>query len=172
MGRSLRAVRDDEEAAIAIGKSVVGLRLLVQGMGGALAGLSGALLVGFIGGWSPSAWAYVETLALLTAMIVGGRGSNSGASSARCSCSACSCRESSTCRVGGARLVFDLGWIIVGGLTIAFLFLRPQGIFPERRPRGCGRRRGPRRGPRAAAGPRRQRRPAGPAGSGPADPPR
>ena len=43
-----------------------------------MAGLSGALLVGFIGGWSPSAWLFIETMALLTAIIVGGMGNDWG----------------------------------------------------------------------------------------------
>ena len=136
LGRALRAVRDDEEAAMAIGKSVLGMRLLVQGIGAALAGLSGALLVGFIGGWSPSAWGYLETLALLTGIIIGGRGNNRGV------------LIGTVLLLGGflqgvqylpafsgrPDLIFDLGWIVVGGLTIAFLFLRPQGILPETRP--------------------------------------
>lgn len=137
IGRALRAVREDEEAALAIGKGVVQLRLMVQGVGAALAGLSGALLVGFIGGWSPSAWAYVETLALLTGIIVGGRGSHRGV------------LLGTVLVLGGLLqgvqylpqlpgrpgLADDLGWIIVGCGTIAFLFLRPQGLLPERRPR-------------------------------------
>src|SRR5450759_2234966 len=78
-GRTLRAMRDDDLAAQAIGKDVVRLRLAVQAVGGAFGGLSGALLVAFISGWSPSAWAYIETLALLTAVIVGGMGNDRGA---------------------------------------------------------------------------------------------
>ena len=140
IGRALRAVREDEDAAQAIGKGIVQLRLLVQGVGAALAGLSGALLAGFIGGWSPSAWAYVETLALLTGIIVGGRGSNRGTF------------VGTVLVLGGflqgvqylpqlpgrPGLADDLGWIIVGGLTITFLFLRPQGLLPERRPKLAG----------------------------------
>jgi len=37
-GRVLRAVREDEDAAIAVGKNVVGLRLAVQAVGGVYAG--------------------------------------------------------------------------------------------------------------------------------------
>jgi ABC-type branched-subunit amino acid transport system ATPase component len=33
------------------------------------------------------------------------------------------------------QLADDLGWIILGLLTIAFVFARPQGLIPERRPR-------------------------------------
>lgn len=137
MGRLLRAVRDDEEAALAVGKNVTWLRLMTQGFGAGMAGLAGALLAGFIGGWSPSAWAFTETLALITAIIVGGRGNNKGVTVG-------------TILVLGGFLQGvqylptipgrpgtpeDIGWIIVGALTITFLFLRPQGIFPERRPR-------------------------------------
>ncbi len=137
LGRTLRAMRDDEHAVAAAGHSVVNLRLVVQAVGGAFGGVSGALLVAFIGGWSPGAWAYAETLAILTAVIVGGMGNTAGVSA-------------------GAFVVYllllqgvqflpqfaahpglseDLGWMVLGGLTIAFIWLRPQGIFPERRPR-------------------------------------
>jgi branched-chain amino acid transport system permease protein len=137
LGRALRAVRDDEEAAMAIGKSVLGQRLLVQGIGGALAGLSGALLVGFIGGWSPAAWGYLETLALLTAIIIGGRGNNLGVFVGTILLLGAFLQGVQYLPAIGNRpdLIFDIGWIVVGALTIAFLFLRPQGIFPERRPR-------------------------------------
>jgi len=64
-------MRDDEEAALSIGKNVVALRIAVQAVGGAMAGVSGALLAGFLGGWSPGAWFFIETMALLTAIIVG-----------------------------------------------------------------------------------------------------
>jgi branched-chain amino acid transport system permease protein len=140
LGRTLRAMREDEDAAIAVGKSVIRLRLLVQAVGGVYAGLSGALLAGFIGGWSPSSWEYVETLALLTAIIVGGIGNDAGV------------------LVGvvivpvlilqgvqylpeiksAPELTSDLGWIVLGVLTIAFVFTRPQGLIPERRPRYAG----------------------------------
>ncbi|MGE5617299.1 MAG: branched-chain amino acid ABC transporter permease [Candidatus Woesearchaeota archaeon] len=142
IGRTLRAMRDDDTAASAIGKDVVRLRLLVQAVGGGFGGLSGALLAGFIGGWSPSAWAYVETLAFLSCVIVGGRGSDWG--------------------VGLGTLVIavlllqgvqflpqipsspglseDFGWIILASATIIFIWLRPQGVLPERRPRYLRRR--------------------------------
>ncbi|MGH9109747.1 MAG: branched-chain amino acid ABC transporter ATP-binding protein/permease, partial [Acidimicrobiales bacterium] len=136
MGRVLRAVRDDEDAALAVGKNVMWMRLMTQGFGAGLAGLSGALLAGFIGGWSTSAWAYTETLALITAVMIGGRGNNKGVTIG-------------TLLVLGALLqgvqylptvpgrpgtVQDLGWIVTAAGTIFFIFYRPQGILPERRP--------------------------------------
>jgi branched-chain amino acid transport system permease protein len=142
LGRALRAVREDEDAATAIGKNVVGLRLMVQAVGGVYAGISGALLAGFIGGWSPSSWEYVETLALLTAIIVGGLGNDAGVLAGVAIVPVLVLQGVQFLpQVSSApQLAGDLGWIIVGLLTIAFVFIRPQGLIPERRPRhgGCG----------------------------------
>ena len=137
LGRALRAVRDDEDAAIAVGKNVVGLRLAVQAVGGVYAGLSGALLAGFIGGWSPSAWEYVETLALLTAIIVGGLGNDAGVLLGVVVVPVLILQGVQFLpQIKSApQLADDLGWIILGLLTIAFVFARPQGLIPERRPR-------------------------------------
>jgi branched-chain amino acid transport system ATP-binding protein len=130
-------VREDEDAAISVGKNVVGLRLVVQAVGGAYAGLSGALLAGFIGGWSPSAWEYVETLALLTAIIVGGLGSDAGVLLGVVIVPVLILQGVQFLpQIKSApQLAGDLGWIILGLLTIAFVFARPQGLIPERRPR-------------------------------------
>lgn len=136
LGRSLRAMRDDEDAAIAIGKNVVLMRLMVQGVGGAYAGLSGALLAGFIGGWSPASWQYVETLALLTAIIVGGIGNDGGVLVGTVIVPVLILQGVQFLPqiAGHPGLVEDFGWMILGLLTIAFLFVRSQGLVPERRP--------------------------------------
>lgn len=140
IGRALRAMRDDENAAAAIGKDIVAMRLMVQAVGGGFGGLSGALLVAFIGGWSPGAWAYVETLALLTAVIVGGMGNNRGVTLgtfliAIVLLQGVQFLPQIAFRIG---LREDLGWIVLGVVTIAFIWLRPQGMLPERRPKYGG----------------------------------
>jgi ABC-type branched-subunit amino acid transport system permease subunit len=136
MGRTLRAMRDDENAAAAAGKSVVNLRLLVQAVGGAFGGVSGALLVAFVGGWSPAAWAAAETLALLTAVIVGGMGSDVGVSVGTFLVAVLILQGVQFLPQIGSRLGLkeDVGWIVVGVLTIVFIWFRPRGIVPERRP--------------------------------------
>ncbi|HVC39842.1 MAG TPA: branched-chain amino acid ABC transporter permease [Candidatus Dormibacteraeota bacterium] len=137
MGRRLRAMRDDEHAAAAMGVSVVRLRLMSQAVGGAFGGVSGALLVAFIGGWSPGGWAYVETLALLTAIIVGGMGNDFGVSIGTFLIAVLLLQGVQFLPPirSHSGLTEALGWIVLGVLTIAFLWIRPQGIFRERRPR-------------------------------------
>jgi ABC-type branched-subunit amino acid transport system ATPase component/ABC-type branched-subunit amino acid transport system permease subunit len=144
LGRSLRAVRDDDRAALAIGKNVVGLRILVQIVGGGFAALSGALLVGFIGAWSPSAWQFAETLSLLTAIIVGGVASNVGVVAGVLLVPVIFEQATTYVPTLAARpeLANDLGWMLTALLTIAFIWRRPTGIVPESRPRyGPGARR-------------------------------
>ncbi|HEY1454876.1 MAG TPA: hypothetical protein VGG31_00150, partial [Candidatus Dormibacteraeota bacterium] len=142
MGRTLRAMRDDEQAASAVGKDILRLRLMVQAVGGGFGGLSGALLVAFIAGWSPGAWAYVETLALLTAVIVGGMGSDLGVSIGTLLIAVLLLQGVQFLPQipGHLGLKEDIGWIVLGTTTILFIWLRPQGVFPERRPeyRGTG----------------------------------
>lgn len=137
IGRTLRAMRDDDTAASASGKDVVRLRLAVQAVGGAFGGLSGALLAGYIGGWSPSAWAYVETLAFLSCVIVGGRGSDGGVSIGTLFIAVLLLQGVQFLPqiASSPGLSEDFGWMILGGATIVFIWFRPQGVLPERRPR-------------------------------------
>jgi ABC-type branched-subunit amino acid transport system ATPase component/ABC-type branched-subunit amino acid transport system permease subunit len=137
MGRTLRAVRDDDKVAASIGKNVIGLRIMVQCVGGAFAGLSGALLVGFVGAWSPSAWQYIETMALLIAVIVGGTGNNWGVALGTLIVPVAIQQGTQFIPVigGQAGLAEDIGWMLLGLLAIVFIWLRPDGLLAERRPK-------------------------------------
>jgi ABC-type branched-subunit amino acid transport system permease subunit len=109
----------------------------VQAVGGGFGGLSGALLAGFIGAWSPSAWAYIETLAFLSCIIVGGRGSDRGVSLGTLVIALLLLQGVQFLPQipSSPGLSEDLGLIILASATIIFIWLRPQGILPERRPR-------------------------------------
>ena len=48
-------------------------------IGGAIAGLSGGILISYITTWSPAAWGYAETVVLFAAVIIGGAGNHRGA---------------------------------------------------------------------------------------------
>jgi branched-chain amino acid transport system permease protein len=102
-GRVLRALREDRDAAQAFGKNVYALQLKAFVIGSVLAGLSGALLASFIGALDPDGWSSAETLILLTALFLGGAGSNLGVA---------------------------IGTLLVAGLVGQGVTFLPQGILP------------------------------------------
>ena len=133
LGRTLRAMRDNDRAAASLGKGIIGLRLMIFVVGGVIAGISGAVFVEFIQAWSPGSWLYPETFVFLAAILVGGTANNWG--------------------VMVGTLLVPIGfleatrflppilypgftdameWVCVGLLILLFLWFRPSGIFPER----------------------------------------
>jgi branched-chain amino acid transport system permease protein len=78
-GRVLRAIREDEEAALALGKSSVRFRLQAFAIGGALMGLAGAAQAHFIGFIAPDDYLPTLTFQVWAMLIVGGPGNNRGA---------------------------------------------------------------------------------------------
>jgi len=135
-GRVLRAVRENEHALEALGRSATRARLEVFVIGGALAGLSGALLVEFIGAWAPNGWLYPETFVFFTAVIVGGRGSVAGVAIGAALIGVGIQQAVQYMPIGSDPTVLAaVEWIITGALTLVFLWARPQGLLPERRRR-------------------------------------
>ncbi len=135
-GRSLRAMRDNDVVADSLGKNLLSLRAAMLVLGGMLAGLSGAILVGFINLWAPSAWGYAETIVLFAAVIIGGAGSHRGAVLGAILVPVAF--EEATRYIppfGPPGLVADLQWVAIGLLIVIFLWFRPQGVLPERRRR-------------------------------------
>ena len=133
-GRSLRAMRDNDVVADSLGKNLLSLRTATLVLGGALAGLSGAILVGFINLWAPSAWGYAETIVLFAAVIIGGAGSHRGAVLGAILVPVGF--EEATRYIppfGPPGLIEDLQWVAIGLLIVVFLWFRPQGVLPERR---------------------------------------
>jgi ABC-type branched-subunit amino acid transport system permease subunit len=135
LGRVLRAVREDRDAAEAFGRSVFRLQLTAFVIGSAMAALGGALLVGFIGAFNPGGWTFAETFLIYAAVFLGGSGNNRGV-------------------ILGSLLVIGLlsegipllptsfvsserqpplASILVGLVMILVLRWRPQGLLPEPR---------------------------------------
>jgi branched-chain amino acid transport system permease protein len=135
-GRSLRAMREHELAATAIGKNPVKLKITVFIVGGVIAGLSGAILVGYITIWAPSVWLYPETIILFAAIIVGGRGNNLGAILGALLVPVGfeeATRLLGRMNIGPPGLIPALEWVAIGLLIIGFLWFRPDGVRPEPR---------------------------------------
>jgi branched-chain amino acid transport system permease protein len=135
----LRAIRDNPIAAATMGINVRKEQIRVFVAGGAIAAVSGAVLVQFIGSYSPADWGYTETFFYFTAIVIGGLGNNFGV-----------CLGVTVVFAGilesvrflpqfnnVSNLSDALPQIGVGVLIVVFLWFRPEGLLPERR-RGFG----------------------------------
>jgi branched-chain amino acid transport system permease protein len=139
-GRTLRAMREHELAATALGKNPVALKMTIFIVGGVIAALSGAILVGETGTWAPSTWLYPETIILFAAIIVGGRGNNIGAILGALlvpvgfeEVTRLINSNGSLANFGPPGLLSALQWVAIGLLILGFLWFRPQGVRPESR---------------------------------------
>ena len=133
-GLVLRAIREDEVAAAAFGKSPYTARLKAYVLGGVIAGLSGALLVSYLTAFNTDAWTPQETVLIFACIIIGGTANGRGA-------------------ILGSFIVFGLilegtrflppipghpdapsavRAIAIAVVMLVFLRWRPQGILPER----------------------------------------
>ncbi len=79
-GRMMRAIRDNEEAANAMGKNVVKQHLLIFILGSAIVGIAGAMMVTNDGLFTPGSYRPMRyTFVIWVMVIVGGTGNNFGA---------------------------------------------------------------------------------------------
>ena len=79
-GRMMRAIRDNRDAAEAMGKDVTGRHLQVFVLGSAVVGIAGAMLVTLDGQFTPGSYIPLRYTFLIWVMvIVGGSGNNWGA---------------------------------------------------------------------------------------------
>ena len=135
-GRSLRAMRDNDTVADSLGKNLLSLRTAMLVTGGAIAGLSGGILVSYISTWSPAAWGYAETVVLFAAVIIGGAGNHLGAVLGAVLVPVGFeeiTRFIPTSNNLPPNLIPSLEWVAIGLLIVIFLWVRPQGILPERK---------------------------------------
>ena len=135
-GRSLRAMRDNDTVADSLGKNLFSLRTAMLVIGGAIAGLSGGILVSYISTWSPAAWGYAETVVLFAAVIIGGAGNHLGAVLGAILVPVGFeeiTRFIPTSNNLPPNLIPSLEWVAIGLLIVIFLWVRPQGILPERK---------------------------------------
>lgn len=132
-GRAVRAARDSDPAAQSFGYSVFNLRLKAFMVGGALAGLGGALLAAYLTAFNTGAWAPTETFLLFVAVLIGGRGRPVGVLIGVFIISGILQEVTRYLPEipGNPGGVAALRMIVIGALMIAAVRLRPQGMLPE-----------------------------------------
>jgi branched-chain amino acid transport system permease protein len=130
-GRILRAIREDETAALAVGKDVNKYKIIVFAIGAFFAGIAGNLYAHYITFIDPSSFTVMESITILLMVVFGGMGSLSGSF------------------IGAAVLVIlpellrfvgmpssiaaPLRQMIYGLLLVVLMLKRPQGIVGKYR---------------------------------------
>jgi branched-chain amino acid transport system permease protein len=134
-GRVLRSIREDETAAVSLGKNANYFRLQSFALGGAIMGLGGAIQAHFIGFIAPDNYLPILTFQVWAMLIIGGSGNNRGAilgaiavwglwSLTGAAISALVPPEYQA-RAGALQIV------TIGALLAGILVLRPRGILGE-----------------------------------------
>jgi len=134
-GRDLKAIRDEEELSLSLGKNTRKLKIEAMIVAGMVAGLGGALFAHYITYISPENFRPIETFLMWAMIIVGGRGNHLGAIVGAVTIQLFNV---STRFIGGY-LPFTPGFmaalrmVIIGMLIVAFLVFRPDGLVKERK---------------------------------------
>lgn len=136
-GRLLRASRDDERAAAAIGAHIPALRWRAFILAALMAGIGGALWGHFITSFSPRAFYLKETFLVLSMLVIGGANTVTGAVVGTFIVTmAYEGLRAVEGLLNEAELmsepVIGLTEIVLALAMIAVLVLRPGGLFPTR----------------------------------------
>ena len=134
-GRNLKAIRDEEELCLSLGKDTQKLKLQAMIVAGAVGGLAGALFAFYITFISPENFQPIETFLMWAMIIVGGRGNFMGAIVGAV---VIQLFNVSTRFLGnyvplGSDSMAALRMTIIGVLIIVFLLFRPEGLIKEKK---------------------------------------
>ncbi len=123
IGRAWAAIREDEDAARAMGLNTRNLKLLAFAMGATTAGAAGVIFAGLQQFVSPESFTFWESILILCMVVLGGMGSIPGVI------------------IGSVALIVlpeifrqysDYRMIFFGLSLIVIMLVRPEGIWPSR----------------------------------------
>jgi len=128
-GRVLKAIREDESACRALGKNTLFFKVLVFGLSGGLAALTGSLMAHYISFISPFSFTIEVSVFIIVMVVLGGEANFWGPIMG----AAILMGITEALRfVPGASNYIDAAREIFYGLILMFLMIfRPQGILPE-----------------------------------------
>jgi len=128
-GRVLKAIREDEVFALAMGKNVASSKILIFVIGAGMASVAGVMYAYYISFIDPTSFTIMESIFIISIVIIGGAGNIWGSV------------------LGAAVLVIlpealrflgmpssiaaNMRQIIYGALLVIFMLFRPQGFMGE-----------------------------------------
>jgi branched-chain amino acid transport system permease protein len=131
-GRLLKAIREDEVAARALGKPVFRYRMQSLAIGAVLAALAGYLLALDLGSLSPDEFQTDNTFIALAMLLVGGLGSYRGVLIGAIVVEFLLQATQTINLPLSASQVASLRFMLVGAILIALAVWRPQGVMGRR----------------------------------------
>ena len=135
LGRTLNAIREDNELAEALGKNAFRFRLLAFVIGAMFAGLAGGLMIEYFTAFNPSNWEPQITFIVWAALLVGGRGNHFGVVLGVILVPVLFIEGTKLLPQipGHPGLADSLRFVVIGFLIMLTLWVRPRGLLPERR---------------------------------------
>jgi branched-chain amino acid transport system permease protein len=124
LGRAWQYVREDEDAAEAMGINRVAIKLYAYVIGAVFAGVAGCFFAGKMTAISPETFQFMQSATILMAVVLGGMGKIPGMI------------------VGALALILfpevfreigSIRMLVFGLVLVMMMIFRPQGIWPERR---------------------------------------
>lgn len=136
-GKLLRASREDEVAAGALGADIPKLRWKAFVLAAFIAGVGGALWGHFITSFAPKSFYLKETFLVITMLVIGGANTVTGAVAGAILVTFAyeglrGLEGTLNATAAGAGQVVGLTEIVLAIAMIAFMILRPGGLFPTR----------------------------------------
>ena len=136
LGRTLRAIREDDVVAGVLGKNVLAHRIAVFAIGAAFMGVAGALYAHYVQNISPEVFMPILAMFIWMSVIVGGAGNNWGL---LLGAGIVMTILEGTRFLGDfidfldAEKLSSIRIIMIGALLIIILRVRPRGLLPEPR---------------------------------------
>jgi branched-chain amino acid transport system permease protein len=136
LGRTLRAVRDNEVASRALGKNDVAIRRNVIMIASAVSAMAGAMLTFYVGAVGAETWTRITwTFWIWVMVIIGGAANNSGVALGAFAFTFLFKVLEQVKFYLQSYIPFDVNWLeylVFASLLISILILRPGGIMPEK----------------------------------------
>lgn len=134
LGRTLKSVRDDETAALCMGKHVPKIKALVLFIGSGFTGIAGTLLSYYFTSVNPNMFVPSVTFNAWAMIILGGMGNLTGSLLGAALITLVDRLLTFITPLLGITVISPdyVRWILIGLLIVVVLIVNPRGILPEK----------------------------------------
>lgn len=134
-GRVLKAIREDEDVAMSLGKNTFSYKVQSMVLGSAIAGLAGGLVAIYFGTLTFRNFEPLITFFIFLIVVIGGTANNKGVilGAALYWGFVQGTNDIAAAVPTGEAAIFALRVALLGAIFIAILYYRPQGIWGEER---------------------------------------